>query len=655
MGWLLARRKPGVRLALVSLAVVFAASSLSAYPTARSMARLVFDETRGRVLLFGGLSAADSGNVRYAFNDTWEWTGRRWIRLYPETSPQKRSGMVMVFDKANKRTLLFGGVDGETLYGDVWEFRNGNWNLVQPASSSSPASRRLAAGTYDPKLRRMVVFGGSTRDTNFYDTWAFDVTTNTWSRLEENGPRLLSAVMVYDAARDEILLLGANSAGATETYIWSGTTWTKKTLEKQPPCATQSAMVFQEHNDKVLQFGGLCLPAGTRTPEVWEWDGTAWVQPTNRSSPAFMYGHAMTYDPEQRETILFGGFEGIESSKTFRYRNVWASAGDELLYPGPRSLPVMEQDPNGDGVLLFGGRNEREVFVDLWRFKNGQWLEVTPPNGPSACSYPIGATDTDRKRLVIMCESSVVYELEGDTWHKPTPSKSPESRRFASFAYDPVAKRSFMFGGWAGNYYRELWKWDGTTWTEIKTDKSKSPKPRMLATFFFDPKSNRLIVFGGIGRPTDEDRVQRYGDMWSFDGTAWQQLTPTTLPSARYGAFAKYDPLRDRIVMYGGKDVNEKYLDEMWEWDGTNWTKVDAPSTPGPLMNVGMAFDPLTRQMVFYGGWAGYYTSDTWLLNRSNQWTMVKMRDFARTPRVRPGLKSPIVVPTYKDPMGPTE
>ena len=69
----------------------------------------------------------------------------------------------------------------------------------------------------------------------------------------------------------------------------------------------------------------------------------------------------------------------------------------------------------------------------------------------------------------------------------------------------------------------------------------------------YDPVRNRMITFGGS---TSDEYFGVNNNTWELrlDGTpTWNQLAPTgTLPSARRSGTAIYDPLRDRMVLFGG-------------------------------------------------------------------------------------------------------
>ena len=90
-----------------------------------------------------------------------------------------------------------------------------------------------------------------------------------------------------------------------------------------------------------------------------------------------------------------------------------------------------------------------------------------------------------------------------------------------------------------------------------------------------------MVVFGGV------DSTARYlNDVWalSLAGTpAWTQLTPAgTPPSARSDHSAIYDPVRDRMVVFGGILDGVRYRNDVWALSlaGTPaWTQLTPAGT----------------------------------------------------------------------------
>lgn len=618
----LKRRLSGAVFALA----IFTATGAFAFPTARTATRMVYNEENQRVLLFGGISPLDSGATRRAFGDTWEWNGRIWVQLHPDVAPSKRFGHAFVYDTLNDRALLFGGGEGTQDYDDTWQYKGGAWTLLSPPNAPSP--RRFPAATWDRLRNRVLLFGGNhavgETTTNYFDTWAFNGTT--WTRLHENGPQLTGASIVVDEKNDQILLLGAKTDGTVEMHRFNETGWEKLSPTTLPLCVRESALVYQRHNERVVQVGGGC-ENGNILETTYEWDGTNFQKiDTSSTNPGTVFGMAYTYDEARQETLLFGGSDfGGERSLTYGYRDArWKTRGD-LVYPGPRSLMVLERDPKRNVLYLFGGQNERIDFFDLWKYEQGRWATVTAPDAPAICRLPLGSWDTDRDRMVVLCFDGSTFEFDGDKWYRfANLNDKPPSRSFSSFVYDAKNKRSVMFGGYDGiTYLRDTWTWNGTRWTRL--DRKDAPPSRILGTLFYDPVQSKVMLFGGIGRPAREDRIERYGDMWSLDGSTWTELKPATQPSPRYGALSEIDPVTNTAMMFGGKNQLEQYVNEQWRWDGTNWIRVEPGTLPSERMNGGFSIDPVTQRLAYYGGYAGAYFSDYWILTDQG-WRVVPQR-----------------------------
>jgi hypothetical protein len=147
---------------------------------------------------------------------------------------------------------------------------------------------------------------------------------------------------------------------------------------------------------------------------------------------------------------------------------------------------------------------------------------------------------------------------------------------------------------------------------------------------WYDATLKKTVIYGGIGRLTSDDKITRYSDMWSFDGTGWVALTPATTPGVRYGAETVVDPRTGHAFIFGGirvdtSDTNiqtQVYANDFWEWDGTAWTKISTAVTPPARENGGFAYDPLRKELVLFAGYSGFYLSDIWTYN-AGTWTQV--------------------------------
>src|SRR5712691_12531974 len=123
-----------MRRTLFLVALLLSAQELlAANPSARAGVRMVFDESTGLTVLFGGETLTDAGTVQtYHPSETWVWTGDRWMQRYPANSPPGRSSHVMVYDSNRARILIFGGRTGTTTYtSDTWVYDDRDWTQIQ--------------------------------------------------------------------------------------------------------------------------------------------------------------------------------------------------------------------------------------------------------------------------------------------------------------------------------------------------------------------------------------------------------------------------------------------------------------------------------------------------------------------------------------------
>jgi hypothetical protein len=164
-------------------------------------------------------------------------------------------------------------------------------------------------------------------------------------------------------------------------------------------------------------------------------------------------------------------------------------------------------------------------------------------------------------------------------WTQLTPSATPPSARWGHSAIrDPVRDCMVVFGG--SGPLNDVWALSlaGTpAWAQL-TPSGTQPGARDWHSAVYDPVRDRIVVFGG------DNGAGPLNDVWALmlAGTpAWMQLTPSgTPPGARYWHSAIYDPARDHMVVFGGRNSSD-HLDEVWElaWSPTVAVN-DPPARP---------------------------------------------------------------------------
>lgn len=135
------------------------------------------------------------------------------------------------------------------------------------------------------------------------------------------------------------------------------------------------------------------------------------------------------------------------------------------------------------------------------------------------------------------------------------------------------------------------------TWRQLSP--ARSPQARTGCAMTYDPVSQKVVMFGGLDASN-----ANLNDTWTFDGTNWTQVTTSVAPPVRNGATMAFDQTMKKVVLFGGFDTNT-YLQDTWLWDGATLTWSQAVLAKSPPRATGaMAFtDPKTGRAMMFGGY----------------------------------------------------
>jgi hypothetical protein len=279
----------------------------------------------------------------------------------------------MVYTPKAGRTLLFGGVDKSTYYGDTWEWDGDGWVQI---SDIGPSPRASACVAYDTVRDVAVLFGGYASTQPVYDTWEWD--GSAWTQIEDAGPQVSAyrCGMVYDAARAVTLLeSGSLKSGGGGTWTWDGSAWLQ-VEDLGPPRRDFYALAFDPVRGRGVVFGGdLTGNLQSLASDTWEWDGTVWAK-VQDTGPTARAAHYMSWDGES--VLLFGGVVAAPSSGSVGLGDTWAWDGKHWqqrqdIGPSKRGHHKMTWDSTRNRTILFGGCSNwvqsptpGQLYGDTW-------------------------------------------------------------------------------------------------------------------------------------------------------------------------------------------------------------------------------------------------------------------------------------------------
>jgi Galactose oxidase, central domain len=581
------------------------------------------------------------------------WAGGPW-----NEGPRmpSRAGHVAVYDTERERVVIFGGYDAYD------EFKSDTWAVSTTPSSSweriaesgpVPPGRYFHSGIYDPVRERLIVFGGYDGD-NRNDVWALSLSGDAvWTQLTPGGTPPAARwghAAVYDAASDRMIVIGGAGAPGNMNDVWAlslGATpqWTQLTPSGAPPSPRrQHACAYDAAADRVVVIGG---NDGSLRNDVWALalsGAPSWsaLSPTG-TGPSARRGHSTVYDPADDRVLVFGGYDGSYRVDVFALALSGGGAWTALSPPGPFPnagyAVAAILDEGGDRLLVCGGDNGPARVGDVWALVlNGSptWSELTP-DWPEARWGHAVAYDSQRDQMLLVggsgssgFETNDVWSLSLDAapvWSLlATQGTPPSGRRQHSVIYDSRRDRLIVFAGINGALRNDTWALSlraPRQWV-LLTPGGSAPTPRRGHIAVYDAARDRMLVFGGY----DGNYLS---DVWALNltGTAtWTKLAPSVAqPSPRYAACAILDPVRDRLVIFGG-DTGASRVNDAWALSlgfGSSWTRITAATSPGVRAGHSGIYDSQRDRLVIFGGYNAYNTfmADAWALSLAGSpaWT----------------------------------
>lgn len=150
-------------------------------------------------------------------------------------------------------------------------------------------------------------------------------------------------------------------------------------------------------------------------------------------------------------------------------------------------------------------------------------------------------------------------------------------------------------------------------WADLdRTSTSPPPTARCCSAIAYDTSAQALLLYGGA------TMNENAGDMYSWNGTAWTQLTPPTSPGSVYDGAMVADPATSSVVLFGGRGADSQYVLGTWLWSAGNWSQATPTVSPPPRANANLAYDAATSTVVLWGGCCastGAPFQDTWTWN----------------------------------------
>lgn len=477
-------------------------------PSARAGHAAVFDSLRVMYIV-GGLNGSGSMKDLWALNlranggvpDT-----LKRVSLVGADTMQARSGHSVIFQKsgAEKRLIVFGGVNGSTYFNDVWKLRissqDTSWTKITP-NGTPPAKRAGHVAVYDyrSKKPRMIVFGGRNGSTAFRDLWSLSLAqsgTPTWKELTPADTTGLAARFdaagIFDVENRRLVIVGGDttitSPGGEKSDVW------KVSLD--------STATFKWERD----FGN--LPSGPRASLTATYD-SRWI---DADLPEI-------YDPASPSNPW--SLMGSGASKfILLYPNMFLLPSGKLFYAHPSQTYTLDMSvPSWTAGPTSGQESGSSVM-----YAPGKIMKCGAEHG----------TGTDQTQYIDMTIGSPVWN---------TGNEMPAIRTKHNLTSLPNGKVLMTGGLRAGSdtttAEREPIVWDPTTYT-WGSELAPEPVVREYHSTAILLPDGRILCAGGFlnGNPNKSNCTIFYPPyLFNGDGTLATKPVVTSLDSVlTYGS-----------------------------------------------------------------------------------------------------------------------
>ncbi len=556
----------------------------------------------------------DDGNLlgHDGCNDACEPETPRWRVLIP-AMPVTTSPWTLAYMETTGRVLsLPADAASSVLY--AW---NG-FGWLQAPSSSGPAARQEQAMVYDAARERVVLFGGNPGPLSgggFNDTWEWD--GDEWSLVAVEAEDRSSPAAAYDPKRKKVIAFGGYQQRGVTTFVrsdtvaWDGSAWT--TIATAGPTARWgAAMAYDPIGGQIVLFGGRTSGINVLA-DTWVLRDATWTK-VDATGPVARSGAVLI--PGPGGLVLYGGTNGAALADGWRWTGTgWTSLGPQA--PGARAAPAAAFDTARRRAVLFGSGPNNDPRT--WEWDGTAWRGVTP-EVPMAVEYAASTYDPLHQQALVLA-GGITWAVRDGSWTTLT-TASATALSGPGLVYDLLRDRAVLFGGvnsasvpsGATRYLATGTQPPAWTLASVTT----SPPARWSHAMAYQPGTGTTLVFGG------SDTLTPLADTWELDSD-WHQRMPATSPPARSAAVMAVDPIRNQTILFGGVDAMNKPLGDTWQWTGSNWVELH-PMGPMPTARSGatLTWNPSRRRLALFGGTAPIgQLADTWEWT-GEQWTQIR-------------------------------
>ncbi len=528
-----------------------------------------------------------------------------WTRANELPSPQDHHAAI--YDPVRNRLWLSGGAKPSISQPspEIWALSLDGTPRWHFEGNGGFLQRYNHTALYDATADQVVVYGGEISGTPLSDVWRQTLPSGAGQSFGSGTPP--PAPTFGWAARRRVLdtlrrrMLVVDDAGVVNALDIATGNWSALATSGTPAFGTTGPTAYDAARDRLMCYEGtnglrVLTLAGTPTWSLLPTTGA----PT--TSEAIL---GLVHDAARDRALIAGAFGGVWAMPLSGPAQ-WTKLSAPPFPPGNRSDVPVVHDTQGDRLLISGGVG----FNDTWGFnlQTNLWSLVHPGGTiPAMTGHSAIVVPAMDAMLAFGLSVPWSFPLDGLA---PTPltvtGTGPAATTSQAAILDPLRQRAVVFtnknvvGQLPVVYTLSL---TGTpTWATIST-LGTPPSPRTGAQAVYDPVHDRMIVFGDFG-PGNVPLL----DVWALPlsgSPTWVRLTDGTgMPAGSYGVRIVLDSRRDRLVATGASGSDGFTHGWTFPLDGSSasWSSAAGGLFIGETFYHAAAYDSLSDRVILHGG-----------------------------------------------------
>lgn len=152
------------------------------------------------------------------------------------------------------------------------------------------------------------------------------------------------------------------------------------------------------------------------------------------------------------------------------------------------------------------------------------------------------------------------------------------------------------------------------------------PSPRFGHRMVYDPVNERVLLFGGA---VWENRYTFFDNLWSYDlsTNVWTEVECGPGPSGRFNHMMVYVQGRHQLFLFGGYSASDR-MGDTWVYDieANEWTQLHPQDSPSPRSDAAIAYDEANGVVILHDGYCrdDSHPQDTWVYDfGENDWMLM--------------------------------